>query len=476
MEKDKNVDPLSATCFDDFVLVGYFSTKRVDLSSNESNNGRLVFYKNSKQLIIDVSSKERNFWNKYYIKFAYCKTIQGYFLKLKNLSRATWAIYSKTHVDHYEFDVGTCCISKVPINNDLYTDMNFKLTNFDSWIPILGEKEIKPFNKKDKTGVKLSIQLPSKKFLGVVTYKNKAMKFYINTSLLTESAYHFSINRKNLVRSETYLNVKYLKPDECKDMLSLVQQFERLFSLIIGKHQMIKYICCFKGGKSINLLPRQLYGTSHVKDISEYKEYIFSLESMKFEFIKILNNFLNPNIGLKLLIDNYLMTYSKDFYVPNVLTDLCQGIDSFYEGKKNSPYALEKRIKEMINSLPICLTVVLRENRSVLLNSLFSKIKHGDISDKDFKDKNGNIVLNLKDTISIWARIIKDTRIYFVHGNSEKTKFRLDNLIEESKNVRILQFLVKCFILQELGYKSFNRSQITDRLEELLKAKYFPIK
>lgn len=469
MKKDNNLNPITATCFDNFTLDGYFDTKREKAFNNNQVNGRLIFSKNYKKLKVNISLIENPTWDTNFLKYVYGKNTQGFYLKLENLSRAKWNIYFNTNIIYCEFNVGTCYISTDPLDHTSGTKMNFSLTNFDSWIPIMEEKKIEPFDRNEKTGVKISIPLPSKKVLGIVDYKGNQVKFYIGTSLSLQSAYQFLINRNNFVRSHTYISVKYSMLTNYEDMLSLVRQFERLFSLIIGKHQMIKFICCFSNNESINVIPRQPYGITHSDDISEHKRYVFSLQSMKLEFGKILNNFLNLDSGLKLLIDNYLMSYSKDFYVPNILTDLCQGIDSFYEGKNNSNYTLESRIKEMLNSLPICLTEVLRENRSVLVDSLIEKMRKGSITDEDFENRN---VLNFNDTISVWARIIKDTRVFFVHGNSEKTKFRLDNLIDQTKNIKIFQFLVRCFIFQQLGYTNFKRSQIVNHLKELLQAHY----
>lgn len=65
--------------------------------------------------------------------------------------------------------------------------------------------------------------------------------------------------------------------------------------------------------------------------------------------------------------------------------------------------------------------------------------------------------------------------MFLVHGNLERSKFRIDDSVEKTRNTELLQFLVQCFILQELGYSNFNREELKSAIKRIITNKKYSI-
>lgn len=58
--------------------------------------------------------------------------------------------------------------------------------------------------------------------------------------------------------------------------------------------------------------------------------------------------------------------------------------------------------------------------------------------------------------------------MYLAHGNLKRSKFRIDDSVEKTRNTELLQFLLQCFILQKLGYSNFDRKELKDSLINII--------
>lgn len=71
------------------------------------------------------------------------------------------------------------------------------------------------------------------------------------------------------------------------------------------------------------------------------------------------------------------------------------------------------------------------------------------------------------DYIAILACMIKDTRVYYMHGNLKK-KLRVEDTENLKRLTNLFKFLVRCFILEQLGYDKLNRSEVSQYLCDLI--------
>lgn len=164
---------------------------------------------------------------------------------------------------------------------------------------------------------------------------------------------------------------------------------------------------------------------------SKYEFYIHELfkENIDIQLDNLIPNWFKKGENFDLLIQNYLLTIFYNETVQNKLINLTEGIEAYYRDKKESLY---QKLQDMLHSLPAC-----------LLNTLEKHV--GDIN--------------------TWLQAIKQTRVYIAHG--EKKVNVIDDYMELSRDVDVLQYLTRYFILQKLGMKIESNQMVKIMLDNI---------
>ena len=157
----------------------------------------------------------------------------------------------------------------------------------------------------------------------------------------------------------------------------------------------------------------------------------------------MVSNWFNASSELKLLIQDYLLTVNYTMSMQNMLINLTQGIEAFYRKEK---VISRKKVKKYQRNL------YLLEKIEKMLSTFSNKFIN--TIEKD-------IGLN----INKWAKLIKNTRVFIVHGN-KKGKI-IENTTDLWHSVQLLQYLVQVFILQELGMINLSEQKEFNQIDKI---------
>lgn len=389
---------------DEFELHGYFENKIVS-KVRSNNNGIFKFSSKNQTLDINVPFELRNFWDKQYIKRVYGVTPEGIYIKLENLIRIHNTQYFHTRNSNYKYLINICVLSKAPFDNQFDKGMNiqFKLTDFDSWLPIFDNRD---FKYLDDGGLNLKITKYPAVSLGIINIDGVICHSSINTVLSFPSPWEFKKHRKLNIKSEVNINISSYIPIEDNYAILIVKEFKKIFTIITNKRQRIVYLKPYNSKLTKDIFLNQY--NQNEKNANPFCEDgdVFNYNSFKNQFIDVVNNFYNKSQNLKMMSDNYLMTLNNNLDLSNELIDLCQGIDSYFEAIPNVGFSLEKRLNAFVYSLPESLINILKENRNIILKEIIEKRKKGYLTSKDFK-KDKKKELDYEDTLAVWCRALE---------------------------------------------------------------------
>lgn len=465
-----NTSPLLRKYNDSFTMEAYFSSNPVDDIINEIN-GSLTFSPNEKVLSIHVSLEDLKFWNRNHIDYVYGISPDGIYLKLTNLINMNSKGNVKTNQFLCTFYVNTCTLSELPFKLSNNTrKIDFSLTGFNTWFPIFEKRKV---DYLKRGGLKLSVNFASARKIGSFTCNNKKLFLQVYTELESPSRIEELYYRDLTVKSRIGCIISGYSHISNTDAIKIVKDFEKLFAVLTGQRQQIVFIRLFSKKNK-----KAIYTSQITETLSNIKKHIdptypFAYKTFEDTLGKVINNFFNRTDNKNALIINYLMSLNKNLDLSNELLDLCQSIDSYYESIPEVSRVLEKRIKTFLNKLPDFIRGILKDNREVILKGFLVKFREGKITTSDLDRSSDN--LSYGDTLGIWARCISDTRMFLVHGNLERSKFRIDDSVEKTRNTELLQFLVQCFILQELGYSNFNREELKSAIKRIITNKKYSI-
>lgn len=466
-----NESPLLKNYDDSFTIEAYFSNMPVENPTAELN-GKITFSPNDRTLSVHVSAENQKFWNKNHIDCVYGITPNKIYLKLTNLINMRMSANLSTSLFLYTFYVNTCTLSEVPFSqNKSYTrKIDFSLAGFDTWFPVFEKRKI---NYLKRGGLKLSINLASAHKIGSFFVGNKKFLLRVYTELDRPSGFEKLYYRDLTVKSRVGCVISGRSNLNDIDVIKIVKDFEKLFAVLTGQRQQIKFIRPFSKKYKKAIYTSQV--TKASPDIKKYIDptYAFAYKTFGNTLDKVISNFFNRTDNINALIINYLMSLNEDLDLSNELLDLCQAIDSYYESIPETSRVLENRIITFLNKLPNFIRDLLIDNREIILKEFLNKFGENEITTSDFH-RNSND-LRYEDTLGIWARCISDTRMFLVHGNTERSKFRIDDSVEKTRNTELLQFLVQCFVLQQLGYSDFDREEVKESLKSIITNKKYSI-
>lgn len=332
-----------------------------------------------------------------------------------------------------------------------FDEMFLETTSSSAWLPILQYRKVLGGLSNQNVGSNILITPSNTFFIGTFEYKGLQFKARLEGRVLYPKEYQ-NTRQWNIIFI-TYLIFQSQGNITDTIAVELSREFSKLLSIILGPVQEIKSLNLMKENECQSLFPKLTEYPNLIK-YKNMEDYIFSFKSFSSSWNKVLNTWFNKSIKMKMLVDNYLLTIAPYTTVENNLVNLCQGIDSFYP----DGYLIDK-IEKTVNSLPNNIKDVLKKNNRFILNNYYKKIAL-----EDYLNRNN---INADDYIAIWSGMIKDTRVYLIHGNEDK-KLRIDNSNDLKRATKLLSFLVECFILQELGYKELNRQEVTDYLKGLI--------
>lgn len=451
------INGLLKNSFDTFRIdCKWYLDEAMTLPKNNSGYGSIEISPTSKKVIFNwqYDAETLTFIQKSRVlNLLYGVTPDNVYIKVEGLSLISSSTVSGDN--HEEYYVKRCVFSKIPFSNKQnFDELYLETTSSSAWLPILSPYVI----TGNTISGKISIEKSNIIFLGRFYYKDIPYRIRLEGRVIYPN--NFENNRSWKIKFITDFIIK--RENGINDSLSidLSQRFANLLSIILGPQQDIKSINLLKDGSCQSVFP-ELHIVPNIIKYTQMEDYIFSFTSFSNSWNTVLDKWFNMNINFKLLVDDFLLTSCIYTSNENNLINLCQGIDSF----DTKPYKhLFKKIKDMINSLPENIINILKKNNNIILRDYYKKLEH---SKKDLLTYLRHQNIKSDDYIAILACMIKDTRVYYMHGNLKK-KLRVEDTENLKRLTNLFKFLVRCFILEQLGYDKLNRSEVSQYLCDLI--------
>lgn len=320
---------------------------------------------------------------------------------------------------------------KVTLNN-LILDYNM----LDKWIA-----PAQKFVFKDD--MSLSIVSSDNIFLSNFTFKGQVFNVFLVGDISQKSK---NKNRNVIYTNKSYLLIEGEDNISTSDAIYFATEFRKILSVIlacpVNTTQLSKR--GIKGDKATQVSEDVYFlETRSQKEMPELSAFYTFQFNTDINFSKIVSNWFNASSELKLLIQDYLLTVNYTMSMQNMLINLTQGIEAFYRKEK---VISRKKVKKYQRNL------YLLEKIEKMLSTFSNKFIN--TIEKD-------IGLN----INKWAKLIKNTRVFIVHGN-KKGKI-IENTTDLWHSVQLLQYLVQVFILQELGMINLSEQKEFNQIDKI---------
>ncbi|WP_148421536.1 MULTISPECIES: HEPN domain-containing protein [Lactobacillus] len=320
---------------------------------------------------------------------------------------------------------------KVTLNN-LILDYNM----LDKWIA-----PAQKFVFKDD--MSLSIVSSDNIFLSNFTFKGQVFNVFLVGDISQKSK---NKNRNVIYTNKSYLLIEGEDNISTSDAIYFATEFRKILSVIlacpVNTTQLSKR--GIKGDKATQVSEDVYFlETRSQKEMPELSAFYTFQFNTDINFSKMVSNWFNASSELKLLIQDYLLTVNYTMSMQNMLINLTQGIEAFYRKEK---VISRKKVKKYQRNL------YLLEKIEKMLSTFSNKFIN--TIEKD-------IGLN----INKWAKLIKNTRVFIVHGN-KKGKI-IENTTDLWHSVQLLQYLVQVFILQELGMINLSEQKEFNQIDKI---------
>lgn len=320
---------------------------------------------------------------------------------------------------------------KVTLNN-LILDYNM----LDKWIA-----PAQKFVFKDD--MSLSIVSSDNIFLSNFTFKGQVFNVFLVGDISQKSK---NKNRNVIYTNKSYLLIEGEDNILTSDAIYFATEFRKILSVIlacpVNTTQLSKR--GIKGDKATQVSEDVYFlETRSQKEMPELSAFYTFQFNTDINFSKMVSNWFNASSELKLLIQDYLLTVNYTMSMQNMLINLTQGIEAFYRKEK---VISRKKVKKYQRNL------YLLEKIEKMLSTFSNKFIN--TIEKD-------IGLN----INKWAKLIKNTRVFIVHGN-KKGKI-IENTTDLWHSVQLLQYLVQVFILQELGMINLSEQKEFNQIDKI---------
>mgnify|MGYP000843710166 FL=1 len=278
-----------------------------------------------------------------------------------------------------------------------------------------------------KDDMSLSIVSSDNIFLSKFTFEGRVFNVFLVEDISERSK---NENRNVIYTNKAYLLIKGENNISTSDAIYFATEFRKILSVIlawpVNTTQLSKR--GIKGDKATQVSEDVYFlETRSPKEMPELSAFYTFQFNTDINFNKIVSNWFNASSELKILIQDYLLTVSYTMSMQNMLINLTQGIEAFYRKEKVIFYRRGKKLKK-----DECLLNKIKKMLCTFSDEFINKVE---------KD----IGMNIKK----WAELIKNTRVFIVHGN--KKGEIIENTTDLWHSVQLLQYLVQVFILQELG-------------------------
>lgn len=320
---------------------------------------------------------------------------------------------------------------KVTLNN-LILDYNM----LDKWIA-----PAQKFVFKDD--MSLSIVSSDNIFLSNFTFKGQVFNVFLVGDISQKSK---NKNRNVIYTNKSYLLIEGEDNILTSDAIYFATEFRKILSVILACPVNTTQISKrgIKGDKATQVSEDVYFlETRSQKEMPELSAFYTFQFNTDINFSKMVSNWFNASSELKLLIQDYLLTVNYTMSMQNMLINLTQGIEAFYRKEK---VISRKKVKKYQRNL------YLLEKIEKMLSTFSNKFIN--TIEKD-------IGLN----INKWAKLIKNTRVFIVHGN-KKGKI-IENTTDLWHSVQLLQYLVQVFILQELGMINLSEQKEFNQIDKI---------
>lgn len=284
--------------------------------------------------------------------------------------------------------------------NKLY--INF--TGIENWLP---KPNIAVPVKNNTIGIILD---PIGVKLGNVKYKDNnyslTIEYAANKEILNPNANKVALNY------QSFLSLFYGKKFNDEQAIEISESLLNFFELIAFPAN-LKIIQLSNGNKQRYLFVRQNHKV-YLNEDSFPEKALLRYNDVKDSLGLLVTNWFNKKDTLNRLVKYYLATIHFDTIVENDLINLTQGIESYYYNLKR--VSLKDKIVKFIGELPDIYTEILMDH---------------------FTD------------VDKWIEKIKNTRVYITHGTKKDKAIHDPQKLTVS--VMVLSFLVRVFILQQIG-------------------------
>lgn len=237
-------------------------------------------------------------------------------------------------------------------------------------------------------------------------------------------------SRKVSLEFEPIIRIKFENTVSDDEAIDLVTQLNSLYELLLGIPTSIKFI---RTKDSNTGKYRMFFVDARAPRVYEEDSRTI-LDKIEFNKVeqdlpKMVSNLLTLDRKNKLMLQNYKLTLEFTTVIENDLVNLTQAIEYIF--KKES---LKKKITAFLSGLPEALKkIVLRV-----------------VGDRDK-----------------WVTSIVDTRVFLVHGEDSR-KHVITNVDELIFTTKLLQMLVRCYLLNKLGLTEGNIN-FEREIQELLR-------
>ncbi|WP_057719305.1 HEPN domain-containing protein [Lactobacillus taiwanensis] len=340
------------------------------------------------------------------------------------ITKQSWNLIQFSITDYLPYE-------KVTLNN-LILDYNM----LDKWIA-----PAQKFVFKDD--MSLSIVSSDNIFLSNFTFKGQVFNVFLVGDISQKSK---NKNRNVIYTNKSYLLIEGEDNISTSDAIYFATEFRKILSVILAcpvnttqlSKRGIKRDKATQVSEDVYFLETR--SQKEMPELSAFYTFQFNTD---INFSKIVSNWFNASSELKLLIQDYLLTVNYTMSMQNMLINLTQGVEAFYRKEK---VISRKKAKKYQRNL--YLLEKIEKMLSTFSNEFINTIE---------KDIGMNI--------NKWAKLIKNTRVFIVHGN-KKGKI-IENTTDLWHSVQLLQYLVQVFILQELGMINLSEQKEFNQIDKI---------
>lgn len=286
---------------------------------------------------------------------------------------------------------------------------------------------------RQDNGFKIEVRNNGEKHLG--SFEKNGANFDVFLEGNVNRKCNSQARKINLI-NDSYIKIRSDNSIESNTAIEFSKDFSNLFSTIAATQ--INFSLISLDGKEN--CKKNIFVPPLIYPITKEKNsYIF--KSKNFDFEKLIYNWVNRSLELRLMVEDYLLTIRYNETIEDKLINLTEGIESFCRNDRDDhgrKLTLLDAMKNIIHALP-----------SFIVDKMTDEI--------------GNV--------DEWLEKLKDSRVFLAHGTEKEN--RIDNLNELIIQVTALQFLIQCFIMKELGY-DLDKSQrdILSEIDQIYKISF----